>query len=38
MLIQQSYAKQTQTITRKANSARVAGGQDNLFMQKGNND
>lgn len=37
MLIQQSYAKQTKAITRKANNAGIAGGQDNRFIQKGNN-
>ncbi len=37
MLIQQSYAKQTKAITRKANNAKVAGGKGNRFMQKGNN-
>jgi|GEM_PF-2249840 len=37
MLIQPSYTKQTQAITRKVNSTGIAGGQGNRFMQKGNN-
>jgi len=38
MLIQSSYAKQTQAITRKINSAGIAGTQGYVFMQKDNND
>jgi len=37
MLIQQSYAKQTQAITRRANSAGIALTQGYVFMQKDNN-
>jgi len=38
MLIQSSYAKQIQAITRKVNSAGIAGTQGCVFMQKDHND